>query len=739
MLSVTSVHIDEDGKQHDHVVFFTEVSPGLYEGETSFDAGHSHKITAFTDPQTGKVTIIASGEEVGHEHTVANEYPHKKVKRKKFAQKTQGVRIAEILDLFTNLRDLNKDNYDNAQENEEFVRGKQWTEREQEYLDRQERACLVINKTETYVDELCGYGAEDDTDFQYQPKDEGKQEIADLLNIVKRHVENKNDFKRRVRNKIFFDLVVPGTSNLHFRMDYSQDVYGELILERFPWNKVLYAEHEDDYGRDCPAAIKWKRVTRDYALNRYPEAKAKIKEDFKLVDQDELLSSVESVEEGTDYPLYGGNYGAINREHLNIAYADKEVLVLEVYRQSFHEAPILVDMYDGKRYDGYGWRKKDLKRFRDSEFPFSSVIERSCPKIRKTVVVGGFIVEDVDPAPIPGNVIPIVPVYAKRVNGIFWSKVSSAKDPQIELNKRKSQGVDLTNSNVGGTWFYDDTTFNGEERLKQEFIDNIAMPNAAIEIADMANRPYREPPTQIPPAVLQGAKDADDTLREVFNIKVQVTGSHQSQAHLLEQKRTMLIGNNFLFDAMDGLLRRYSELLLYWIQTYFEPEQIARIVQADKREEATIQGQPASSFTSEQIMSLLENEDLTRYDIDIIPGKYKESFRLATLDMLLGIQQAGGHVPYATLLEYRGLPAAERDKMLQQYQQLQQQQAQQEQAKNDVEIDKTMAAHGNVSPKIKERYEREQKEYDQKRRAEIAQLQQERRQNSVGSNGIPQS
>lgn len=734
MLTVTKKHPED---KHDHVVFYTterQVDPDtgedveIYIGETSVDKGHSHKVISFTDPVTRQVRLIAqASEEANHTHDIPMEYPYFKKPNKRFAEKTQGDRIAEILELHTSLESRDKDNFDRHAESEEFYAGEQWTEEEIAYLNAHERACLTINKTESYVDELCGYEAEDDTDFMYQPKSQGKQVVADILNIVKKHVENKNDFKKRVRGKIFRDLVIGGKSNLNFRMDYSRDIYGDLILERFPYNKVKYAEHDDDYGRDCPANIKSKKVTLDQAINEYPEAAKKIQQDWKTIENADAL--VNSVEDGTDYPIYDRDYGYLSREHMNIAYADRQVLILEVNRRSYHSAPIVICMTDGTRYDGFGWRKKDIKRFK--EFVFSEVIDRKSPKVRKTVVVGGYIVEDIDPAPLPGDESSVFPVYAKRLGNKYWSKVHSAKDAQLELNKRKSQSVDLANHSLGGVWMYDESTFNGEQRLEQEFTDNVATPNAAIKVFDLSNPPIRKDPAPLPAAVLQAATDADITLRDLFNIKVDPTGSHQSHAHLMEVKRSKLIGNNFLFDAMDGMLRRYGELLLNWIQTYFEPEQIAKIVQADTREEATINGQPAAGYTAQDIIGFLESEDLTRYDVDIVPGKYKESFRLAKLGMFIEMQQSGMGVPYATLIEHLDIPAPEKAKMMQQHQQQQEQAMQESKANRDVEIQKTLIAHGTTPPRIK-------KEMLDQSKAVMQELQQERQQqNSVGSNGIP--
>lgn len=718
MFTVTSPYYNPDTEvEHDHVVFYYKRPDGMYEGVTSMDEDHRHIVVARQDPETGEVILMTDPEEDGtdHSHEITLEYPYNEPVQTKYGKDTHTQRVQDLLRMFFTLKDEEKENHLRFEESEKFYAGEQWTPQELKDMAAKKRAALTINKTETYTDDLHGYLSEDDTDAMYSPKVHGDRAVADILNIVKKHVENRNAIKT-LRSMWALDLIIGGKTNPRLVMDYDRDVNGEMRIERFPWRRVLYGEHTDKTGRDIRSAFTHEWISFDRAASKYPSIEKELRTTYNLLNSNlDSLAAAVTTEESDDYDRKSVSrlpYIPTERKDEIYNSIKKEILVVEAYRTVYKNAPVIIDMEDGQRYNGYGWRPKDLARLKDKNFVFAKVVPRQQPMIRKTVVVGGIIVDDLDPVDMPGNMISIFPAYAKFVNGKYWGKVHSAKDPQLELNKRRSQSVDAANS-MGRGWLTDLSTFGGDEDLEANFENAVGQPNFVAKVADLSNPPIQIQEAPVPAGIVQQVQEADNNLREIMNVKVDPTGSHQSFTHFLEMKKTMLVGNNFLFEAMENLLKRLAELMLYWIPAYYSLEQIAKIVKSTSDQEQEIDGKPLVNYSYEEILNLLQNKDLRAYDVDIVSARYSETMRIANMAMFTEARQSGIDIPFETLVEYSSLPKPAIERIMRQYQSQLQRSQQQMQTTKEMEENKALIAQGIIPADTQARLDQKELEVQQ--------------------------
>lgn len=712
---------------HNHICHYIKTNNGMYEGQTSEDDGHFHFIETRTNPETGEVMLVAvASEEVSHEHilaTTSEGLPRlpkeraKKEKKKKFSMKTHNDRVSELLELHSVLKSTNIKNIERGIESVEFYSGEQWGEEEREELYAQDRACLTINKTEKYIDEICGYGDDNETDAVYEPRADGKKEVAEIAQILKRQIEADNRFRDTALKNCFFDFATIGWSNIHYYIDYDSDVYGQIKIERFPFQNVYYGTHKE--GEFPETTMLWEKITYQEAVEQYPEAKERIEKEFRLVKDGDIDSAISYLQAGEDYPIYDNYPEPLGKDSYVEAYdqAIDSVLVVEVYRTVFYDAPIIIDLVDGNRYDGYDFTKADLKRLKEFD-DLVQLVPRKKKKLRKTVMVGGAIVEDIQPVVIPDDKAPVFPVYAKRVNDKVWGKVYSAKDAQMELNKRRSQSIDIANSSSGRGFFYDESTFGNSNNGANEgqFLEDIAKPSFAIKVASLDNIPVQVSSPGIPQGITQTLINAEENLQEIMNVKVVPTGSHQSHAHFLEQKKTMLVGNAYLFSAIENLLFYHARRMLYWIQMYVNPETAFKMLNIADEEQ--INGKPVTDYTEQEVIQLLSDADFAKYGVNVIKSKFSETARIATLGSLTELRQAGVAVPDSSFIELQMLPKAERAKMAQAQELQQQQMAENAKVTAQSEENKTLIAKDIIPPAVQRRLEKEAIEVDREKAEE---------------------
>lgn len=700
---------------HHHIVFVDDET-GV--GVCSESAGHIHEIyfepptPPQTDPETGEpldegseggfmlLPDMTDEEGGGHTHDLlpyeTSEKPSTEIDRDI---------INSVLTQYKAWKEWEADSIEEGLECEDFYTGeKQWTEAQRQQLQAQDRACLTLNYTGKMVDELCGYEKEQSQDFTYSPVEGGDQRAADMYNIVATKIKEAC-FYERERSDAFEDAVVVGRGLGNIYISYDNDLEGEIKIERFPWSDVVFAPHEKIDLSDCEGLVKHKWFSKAKFRQFWPDKEKEMEEAFEFfetADQNSIHEDTtkDPYDQGHEMPrMLGPNDPTVDVRR-------REIKVYERQLKTYEKAKVAVSPGNDFVFNTFGWKAGDIRQIETiGDF---RLVEKTVVRIRVTRCTANSLLSDENPAELPVDDLFIVPLYCKKRKGRFWGKVKDAIDPQKEINHRHSQAVDIGNKMAAYGWFYDSTTFANDFQ-KRKFIQNSSTPGFTAEVQDVGRPPVKVEGVKFPAEIVELLRLGQETLSTLMNVTVEPGGANESGSALLQKQRLRIIGNEYLFDNERYFQMKVGRLLLSLIRYLYTPERIYRIVSTQAaKEEVELGGQPFEEFSEEEIISILDNVDIAKYDVVVTETESSPTVRLATFSILSELVQSGMPIPPAPLINLLPIPQSARDEILQAMAEEADAAAQEAAATKEMEENKTLLAQGIMPPSVQQRLSQEQ-------------------------------
>jgi hypothetical protein len=119
-----------------------------------------------------------------------------------------------------------------------------------------------------------------------------------------------------------------------------------------------------------------------------------------------------------------------------------------------------------------------------------------------------------------------------------------------------------------------------------------------------------------------------------------------------------------------------------------------------QREAFKIAGQDFSQYSKQEIREMLEDADLTEYDVIITESSFSPSTRLEIARTIFELITQGAQIPPELAFEFLDVPSELKSKITDSLQQQQQAQTQSQADTNNSEVTKTLLAKGEytVSP-----------------------------------------
>ena len=600
-------------------------------------------------------------------------------------------KISDVTQLYKDAQLYEEQSRKNGKESKEFLAGNQWPKEIKQALEEQNRACLVINHTEANHDILSGIFRDNRTDWKVLPIENGDSLTADILSIVMKQIASASDFAQE-ETRVFDDVQDVGRGFFEIYPDFDVDINGQIRLNHFPWDGVYCGPHDKLDGSDMEYIVKKKWFSYRKLKQLYPKKVDEIDRMANLTS-DEIKSLRE--EPGAKFAISGIE----NLEDLDMSdLSAKKYAVLECERKVYRQVPLLIDEENAFVFDGSLLSPKDLadakkiKQFR--------VISRNVHDIRVTSIAGSVLLDDFIADDRPSNDFSLIPVYCKKEGKNFWGKIEAIKDPQRELNKRRSQNTDIMDRCVIEGWFTDQNTFVNKQD-EADFEENVARPGFHAKIQDVKAPPLKATANPYPTGVIQMEKMADDSVRRVSGVTLEMAGMEQSNSNsgvlFAAKQRQGMVGQKFMFDNFALAKKRLGKQIIAYIQEMYSADRIMRLLENLAQKDPTLQvaGTDLGQFQREQlkqvIQQALDNKELTKYDIEIAESPFSSTSRQANAMLLLEMARMyPTEVPPDVIIDAFDIPG--KQKIIARIEQQRQQLAAQEQAKNQTEIQKTQIA-----------------------------------------------
>jgi hypothetical protein len=629
----------------------------------------------------------------GHTHEIMPFTPSNKKKEKNTAQR--------VIMLWKEFKQNEADSRKKAKKSWDYMMNDQWDEAVEAKLNAEERSHLTLNNIAPNIRLLSGHQRQNRTDIRYFPVEEGDGRVADILTALVKNITEQTNYPFE-ETLIFEDQAVGGRGVFHIRIDRSKNIEGDIVIEKFPWDEVYFGPHEKFDLSDCEALIKSKFYSKSKLKQLWPN---KAKDIEKTFDELERLGEKHQRVEGEQYLIGEGKDFNIHPSDSDLVdLKRKEFRVMELNEKVFESVTVLFDPVNDFFFnaDRNGLNSKDIEKAKTIED--INTAPQMNHRINKVVVAGSIVLEEgfLDEDILPDNDFDIVPAYGVKKGNRFQGKVEDVKDAQDEINKRHSQTSDILNRHASYGWLVDNNSFD-RPLDQQDFESAVSKSGFVAKVKDTQRPPVKLEGAKFPSELIGFASTEQEQMQFILNINPELRG-FQGQAEsgvaIVEKNRQGLLGNEFLFDNLSFAKKIIARKLISYIQEVYTPERMMRILMSKAQREAVEIGgenlkdianpEMQTDLTPEMIMELLESTDLSKYDVVVGESAFTVTNRRANFLIWSQMAATGFPVPPQLLVQLSDLP--DKDKVLQQINEIQQQQQQSEQADRDTEIAKTQIA-----------------------------------------------
>lgn len=539
--------------------------------------------------------------------------------------------------------------YPEAEKDLRFYLGDQWDQQEKRDLFQEGRNAFVFNMIRRSINLVTGYQRKNRLSSVVAPVEDGDQQTADQFSKLLLQVMQSNNGYQYISDA-FAGALKTGFNMLCLWMDYRDDpLNGDIKISREPYSSFIIDPYFTSTDlSDCGYILKRKYLSLEQTKSMLPGKDAEIERLYKQGWQrDDKFSWLPYQRESTQQEM---------------------LAVSEMYEKKWKTVKLLVDQETGEHTEWEG-SKADLDQFL-SLYPQIAVTNKSKQYIERHVIVNNEHVET-EENPFGLDDYPFVPFI-----GIFepesdeWelkmqSLVRCMRDPQREANRRRSQMIDIMDSQVNSGWIAKENTIINPRSLFQTSQGKViwknqdAPPDALEKIQ----------PAQIPPSMFQLQQTMDQDIMQIAGINDAAFGNpesgNESGLMMMLRQGSAITNLQDLFDNLRYSQKLLSKKVIQLIQTW-TPQKVQRI----------LNDQPSQQFY---------DKNFAKYDVVVQEGILTDSQRQMYFRQLVELQQMGVQIPPDELL--KAAPIQGKTELIEAMSMQQQQQAQQAQAQQELEME----------------------------------------------------
>lgn len=574
-----------------------------------------------------------------------------------------------------------------AQEDYNFVAGKQWTRGEIEDFEKQKRPAITINRIKPLINILSGYQRLNRYDIDFLPRTGDDIEVCEVRKGMTKYILDRCDYDSQ-ESQAFLDAAIGGIGWLDVGYEFDEDAMdGEAYVRREdPFGVYVDPEaHKTDFS-DAKHIFRAKWVDKDELAAVYPEHKDEIEAQYAVYDK------IETQEGRKADPLW-------YRRDLG------KVRMVECW----YKARRPVTMY--RMSDGSAIPQQDMR----ADYFMQGMVESwqtvSRLQVRCCVFVDTILLEDVE-SPYRHGDFPLVPIicYSFGTGDIPAGIVRDLKDPQREINRRRIQELHILNNSGDGGGFAEEDAMSEEQW--HSFEENGATPGYFQKVKPGAlgmGKILQKQMTSPPAAVIQAEAQATQDLTAISGINEGLMGTNipsASSGRAIELKQKQAITHIApMFDQLRKAKKKVAFLL--WgrrgkpgvVPQFYTEDKVYRIEGANGQQFVHVNQQVVQQDPmGYAIVSTLNDLSQGEFDIVVSDTQASTTQRQAQMWSLVDAVSklsVPGDLVFDIILDLSDLPNKEDIK--QRWRERQQAQQQQAQAQMELERIKNENLHQSIS------------------------------------------
>lgn len=514
--------------------------------------------------------------------------------------------------------------WEEAYKDLQYYLGDQWSAADKAYLEANNRNAYVFNRIRRLMHVLSGLERKNRLSLKAMPREGSDDTTADQFTGVLNY-----DMVRIYPElgRAFMGSTKTGINLLRLTMSYEDDLLsGDTFALRYAFNQFLLDSNFTDPGlKDCQHIITRRYVGRDATKVLLPD---------RANDLDKLDAG------GPDqkFDLF---YDPYRWDNVDTFRYD------EFWRRSYRKAKVIIDKLTGKYLIWDKELKDDFKRIMQITLPTRDKgnvprfleKDRYIPTVDYYVFVEGELMfkgkdpTGLDDYPFEASIAyydPEYPELDKKLQGV----IRCMRDPQDEVNKRRSKMIDILDSQISSGWeVEEDSTPDGlEDQYYQSGQAKVIWKKAGkLEASRRIN------PPDIPAGLFQMAQLMDSDVDQIPGGNQELFGIPENEnmiSGVLGKLRSnaALVAFQSLFDDNRALLPRLGKKLMRTQQLQYHPSKIARIL-------------------GEKPTEMFYDEHFSKYDCIATEGLLTDTQKQMYYLELKELQGAGAPVPWSEIIE----------------------------------------------------------------------------------------
>ena len=500
--------------------------------------------------------------------------------------------------------------------------GDQWNVAEKAYLEKARRSALVFNKVRRVVKLVEGYQRKNRLSLKIDPVEgSDEQTSSQLSGVVQWQMQHMLGYN--VMSDAFSGgALKTGINLVNLYMDYSQDpLSGDLKVKRVPYNKFMIDPNFSARDlSDCDFICRREYLNEDAMMSILPPDARKEARGIRP----QGISDVKY----TDSPEIYAYQGSLDLYRYD-----------EYWKRTYREVKVLIDMQTGQMKE---WVKGDeqlryLIGMAPDRFKLYTHIKKSVEQAilieDKLVHVGDepLGLEDYPFVPVMGFFDPEFDQASRKLQGI----VRCIRDPQTEVNRRRSKMLDIIDSQISSGWKAKEDSVVNPTSLYVSGQGTVVWVKKTGQLTDIEKITAPD----IPQGMFRMSDSLDKDILEIpgANAELFGMGSEKGDGHVaaITVKMRQGAGLTVLQDIFDNYRlakKLLGQKLVKAIQVNYHPTKIQRILNE----------QPSKEFY---------NQEFGKYDCVPEEGVLSDTQRQMAFAQLLSLKEAGAPIPWAAIID----------------------------------------------------------------------------------------
>jgi hypothetical protein len=485
--------------------------------------------------------------------------------------------------------------------------GDQWDEAEKKELFQQGRSTFVYNLIRPKINMVSGYQKKHRHSSVVVPNESEDTQAADQLTKLLLYIFQFGDGYECV-SECFRGSLISGWNLLSLWKDYREDpLNGDIRFGRIPYNGFIC----DPYFSKRDFSDAGYILRRNYIS--LEQAKSLLPGDDKELD---LLYRIgwERDDKFTWLPYQQQPNG------------QKMMAYNEFWEQGWEKKKYIYNVLTG---DSFPYMGEDSDYFLYAD-PNMELVERMEPYVEQHIIINNEHLKT-EKNPYGLNEYPFVPFFCifEPESSDYVLKVQSLVrvmvDPQREANRRRSQMIDIVESQINSGWIAEEDSCVNPRALYKTSQGQVIWKKKGVEQGALE----RLQPSQVPPSFFQLTEIHDRDMGTVANITEELLGQADSEQDsglkVMLRQGAALVGLQDVFDNLRFAQETVSKKCLKMVQEW-SPEKLQRIL-----------GEPP--------VDKIKDKQTIKFDISVQEGVLTDTQQHMFFRQLIALKELGEPIP----------------------------------------------------------------------------------------------